>query len=44
MMGRGEPGYCAFDLVWLNNRDLPHKPLVERNRMLRELVPREHAV
>jgi len=22
MMGRGEPSYCAFDLVWLNGRDL----------------------
>jgi bifunctional non-homologous end joining protein LigD len=42
MMGRGEPSYCAFDLVWLNGRDLRHKPLLERKRMLRQLVPKNH--
>ena len=42
MMGRGEPSYCAFDLVWLNGRDLRHKPLVERKRLLHELVPQDH--
>ena len=42
MMGKGEPGYCVFDLVWLNGRDLRHKPLVERKRLLRELVPKDH--
>ena len=42
MMGRGEPSYCAFDLVWLNGRDLRHKPLVERKRLLHELVPHDH--
>jgi bifunctional non-homologous end joining protein LigD len=42
MMGRGEPSYCAFDLVWLNGRDLRHKPLVERKRLLRDLVPKDH--
>jgi len=43
MMGKGEPSYCAFDLVWLNGRDLRQKPLVERKRLLRELVPTGHA-
>jgi bifunctional non-homologous end joining protein LigD len=42
MMGRGEPSYCAFDLVWLNGRDLRHKPLLERKRMLRQLVPKNN--
>src|ERR1041385_9097159 len=31
--------FCAFDLVWLNGRDLRGLQLVERKRMLRELVP-----
>jgi bifunctional non-homologous end joining protein LigD len=42
MMGRGEASYCAFDLVWLNGRDLRQKPLLERKRLLRELVPKDH--
>jgi len=42
MMSRGEASYCAFDLVWLNGRDLRHKPLVERKRLLHELVPKDH--
>ena len=42
MMSKGEPSYCAFDLVWLNGRDLRHKPLIERKRLLRELVPKDH--
>src|SRR5215472_17001247 len=42
MMGRGEVSYCAFDLVWLNGRDLRHQPLLERKRMLRWLVPKDH--
>jgi ATP-dependent DNA ligase len=42
MMGRGEPSYCAFDLVWLNGRGLRQKPLLERKRMLRQLVPKDH--
>jgi len=42
MMGRGEPSYCAFDLVWLNGRDLRQNPLLIRKRMLRQLVPQDH--
>jgi bifunctional non-homologous end joining protein LigD len=42
-MGRGEPSYCAFDLVWLNGRDLRQKALLERKRLLRELVPKNHS-
>ena len=39
MPHRGEPRYYAFDLVWLNGRDLRAQPLLERKRMLRRLVP-----
>jgi bifunctional non-homologous end joining protein LigD len=42
MMGRGEPSYCSFDLAWLNGRDLRQKPLLERKRLLRGLVPEDH--
>ena len=42
MIGRGEPSYCAFDLVWLNGRDLRHKALLERKRVLSKLVPKDH--
>jgi len=42
MMSRGEASYCAFDLVWLNGRDLRQKPLLIRKRMLRQLVPQDH--
>src|SRR5215469_10569068 len=42
MLGRGEVSYCAFDLVWLNGRDLRYKPLLERKRLLRQLVPKDH--
>jgi bifunctional non-homologous end joining protein LigD len=33
---------CAFDLLHLNGRDLREKPLLERRKKLRELVPSEH--
>ena len=39
MTRRGEPRYYAFDLVWLNRQDLRSKPLLERKRMLRRLIP-----
>ena len=39
MARRGEPRYYAFDLVWLNRQDLGTKPLLERKRMLRRLIP-----
>ena len=39
MARRGEPRYYAFDLVWLNGRDLRAQPLLERKRRLRRLVP-----
>src|SRR5581483_8404071 len=36
---RGDPYFFAFDLLWLNGRDLRDLPLVERKQKLREIVP-----
>ena len=35
---RVPPTYCAFDVLWLNGRDLRGRPLVERKRLLKRLV------
>ncbi|MGB2888710.1 MAG: hypothetical protein WBC04_13525 [Candidatus Acidiferrales bacterium] len=35
---RGEPVLYAFDLLWLNGGDLRQRPLLERKRMLQELI------
>jgi len=40
---RGEPRYAAFDLMWLDGRDLRSKPLIERKELLRKLVPESHS-
>lgn len=37
---RGTPRFCAFDLLWLNGRDLRNLPLIERKWALRRIVPR----
>ncbi len=39
MFRRGEPYFYAFDLVWLNGRDLRELPLLERKSQLRKVVP-----
>ncbi len=36
---RGVPRFCAFDLLWLEGRDLRGQPLLERKRRLRALIP-----
>jgi bifunctional non-homologous end joining protein LigD len=36
---RAEPCFCAFDVPCLNGRDLRSAPLIERKRILREIVP-----
>ena len=36
---RGQPVFYAFDLLWLDGEDLPAKPLIERKRMLKRLLP-----
>lgn len=35
---RGEPAYAAFDLLWLDGRDLRELPLWRRKRALQKLV------
>jgi len=39
MAHRGEPCYYAFDLMWLNGVDLRSRPLLDRKRRLRWLIP-----
>jgi bifunctional non-homologous end joining protein LigD len=36
---RGEPYFMAFDLLSLNGEDLRKEPLIERKRLLREIMP-----
>ena len=40
MRGEGDLHYAAFDLLWLNGRDLRAKPLTERKRRLERLIPK----
>ncbi len=37
---RGEPRFCAFDLLWLNGEDMRTLPLLKRKKRLRKLIPR----
>jgi bifunctional non-homologous end joining protein LigD len=39
MRGRGTVAYAAFDLLWLNGRDLRHLPLARRKKRLERLIP-----
>jgi ATP-dependent DNA ligase len=39
MRGAGNLHYAAFDLLWLNGRDLRAKPLSERKCRLEQLIP-----
>ena len=36
---RGEPYFYAFDLLRLNGEDLRKEPLIERKRLLKEIMP-----
>ncbi|HEY0371382.1 MAG TPA: hypothetical protein VGD79_05245 [Thermoanaerobaculia bacterium] len=38
MFRRGQPAYAAFDLLWLDGRDLRELPLWRRKKMLQKLV------
>jgi bifunctional non-homologous end joining protein LigD len=38
MFGRGRPEYAAFDLLWLNGKDLRPLPLWQRKRALAKLI------
>ena len=35
---RGRPAYAAFDLLWLNGKDLREQPLWRRKRTLKKLI------
>lgn len=37
---RGIPRFCAFDILWLNGRDLRKLPLIDRKTALRRIVPK----
>lgn len=39
MRGRGTLAYAAFDLLWLNGRDLRDLPLTRRKKRLERLIP-----
>jgi bifunctional non-homologous end joining protein LigD len=36
---RGKPRYYAFDLLWLDGKDLRYLPLIDRKLRLRSVVP-----
>ena len=36
---RGDPYFYAFDILWLNGRDLRDLPLIQRKEILRDVVP-----
>jgi bifunctional non-homologous end joining protein LigD len=38
MLQRAEPAYAAFDLLWLNGKDLRGQPLWRRKRTLKKLI------
>jgi len=40
MFRRGNAGYAAFDLLWLDDRDLRAEPLWQRKRALKKLAAR----
>ena len=40
MSGVGHLHYAAFDLLWLNGKDLRNHPLINRRPRLEELIPR----
>jgi bifunctional non-homologous end joining protein LigD len=42
--GRGEPVFYAFDVLWLDGEDLRSRPLIERKRLLRSIVPEQPSV
>ena len=41
---RGEQVFYAFDLLWLDGEDLRSKPLIERKRLLRSIMPVQPSV
>ena len=43
MRRRGPQYFYAFDVLWLNGRDLRGLPLVKRKQILRRVVPKHPA-
>ena len=41
---RGQPVFYVFDLLWLDGKDLRFRPLVERKRILRSIMPAQPSV
>ena len=41
---RGTPVLYAFDVLWLDGKDLRPLPLIERKRLLRSIVPEQPSV
>lgn len=39
---RGQPAFYAFDLLWLNGKDLRNVPLVRRKDRLRKLIEKNY--
>lgn len=44
MFRRGQPEYAAFDLIWLNGRDLRRRSYTERKKLLRETIHESKAI
>ena len=38
---RGEPVFYAFDVLWMDGKDMRSLPLMERKRLLRSIVPEQ---
>jgi len=38
---RGEPVFYAFDVLWIDGKDLRSRPFVERKRILRSIIPED---
>ena len=41
---RGEPIFYAFDLLWLDGKDLRARPLIERKRLLESIIPAQPSI
>ena|ERR1700737_847594 len=41
---RGEPVFYVFDLLWLGGEDRRSRPLIERKRLLRPILPEQPSV
>ena len=44
MFRRGQPEYAAFDLLWLNGRDLRMLPFEKRKAALRGVLKGQNAI